>query len=188
MSQFGGPVFEMAQQRFHMIADHLEIPDDERNGLILPNRAITVCPIHMDDGRIAAFTGYRVQHHMTYGPARRHALHSQCRHRGSRSAQRCDRQLLRVGSRSSAILLDKGRGDGSPWTRAQPSWSQIVARAKKDGVSNRTGNGDRCRTSALRANELAACSRRDEDVGDGFARRALEARRTKTEMNRRRIS
>ena len=65
MSQFRGPVFEMAQQRFHMIADHLEIPDDERNGLILPKRAITMCPIHMDDGRIAAFTGYRVQHHMT---------------------------------------------------------------------------------------------------------------------------
>ena len=75
MSQCGGPMFEMAQQQFHAIADHLEIPDDERNRLILPKHAITVCPIHMDDGR---------------------------------------------GSGSSAILLDKGRGDGSPWTRARP--------------------------------------------------------------------
>ena len=87
MSQFGGPVFEMAQQEFHVIVDHLEIPDDERNRLILPKRAITVCPIHMDDGGIAVFTGYHVQHHMTYGPARGHALRSQCRHRGSRSAR-----------------------------------------------------------------------------------------------------
>ena len=61
----------MARQQFHVIADLLEIPDDERNRLILPKRAITVsCPIHMDDGRIAVFTGHRVQHHMTHGPAK----------------------------------------------------------------------------------------------------------------------
>jgi hypothetical protein len=68
------------------------------------------------------------------------------------------------------------------------SWSQIVARAKKDGVSNRTAARRSVSKARLRANELAACSRRDEDIGDGFARRALEARRSKTEMNRRRIS
>jgi hypothetical protein len=34
MSQFGGPMFETAQQQFHVIADHLEIRDDERNRLI----------------------------------------------------------------------------------------------------------------------------------------------------------
>jgi glutamate dehydrogenase (NAD(P)+) len=96
MSQFGGPAFEMAQQQFHVIADHLEIPDDERNRLILPKRAITVCPIHMDDGRIAVFTGYRVQHHMTYGPASGHALRSQCRHRGSRSARGLDELEMRA--------------------------------------------------------------------------------------------
>jgi hypothetical protein len=44
MSQFGGPVFEMAQQQFHVIADHLEIPDDERNRLILPKRAPDMGP------------------------------------------------------------------------------------------------------------------------------------------------
>ena len=36
-----------------------------------PKRAITVsCPIHLDNGRIAVFQGYRVQHHLTLGPTK----------------------------------------------------------------------------------------------------------------------
>ena len=71
MSLFAGPVFDMARQQFHVIADHLQIPEDERDRLLLPKRAIAVsCPIHMDDGRTAVFMGYRVQHHLTLGPAK----------------------------------------------------------------------------------------------------------------------
>jgi glutamate dehydrogenase (NAD(P)+) len=71
MEMFAGPVFQMARQQFHVIADHLEIPEDERDRLLLPKRAITIsCPIHMDDGRTAVFLGYRVQHHLTLGPAK----------------------------------------------------------------------------------------------------------------------
>lgn len=71
MTLFTGPVFEMARTQFKVIADHLEIPEDERDRLLLPKRAISVsCPIHMDDGRTAVFTGYRVQHHLTLGPAK----------------------------------------------------------------------------------------------------------------------
>ena len=44
---------------------------DERERLLLPKRAITVsCPIHRDDGSIAVFEGYRVQHHLTLGPTK----------------------------------------------------------------------------------------------------------------------
>ena len=71
MSLFSGPVFEMASKQFHLIADHLEIPQDERDRLLMPKRAIAVsCPIHMDNGRTAVFQGYRVQHHLTLGPAK----------------------------------------------------------------------------------------------------------------------
>src|SRR5947209_15253457 len=71
MNLFSGPVFDMARKQFNVIADHLEIPGDERERLLLPKRAITVtCPIHMDDGRTAVFIGYRVQHHLTLGPAK----------------------------------------------------------------------------------------------------------------------
>ena len=71
MSLFGGPVFDMAREQFRVIADHLEIPEDERERLLLPKRAISVsCPIHMDNGRTAVFMGYRVQHHLTLGPAK----------------------------------------------------------------------------------------------------------------------
>ena len=71
MTLYTGPVFEMARQQFHIIADHLDIPIDERERLLLPKRAIAVsCPIHMDDGRTAVFQGFRVQHHLTLGPAK----------------------------------------------------------------------------------------------------------------------
>jgi glutamate dehydrogenase (NAD(P)+) len=71
MTIYTGPVFEMARTQFHVIADHLDIPTDERDRLLLPKRAITVsCPIHLDDGRTAVFQGYRVQHHLTLGPTK----------------------------------------------------------------------------------------------------------------------
>jgi len=68
---YSGPVFAMAREQFHVIADHLAIPEDERDRLLFPKRAIVVsCPIHMDNGRTRVFTGYRVQHHLTLGPAK----------------------------------------------------------------------------------------------------------------------
>ncbi len=71
MTIYTGPVFDMARQQFQVIADHLEIPHDERERLLYPKRAIAVsCPIHRDDGRIAVFQGYRVQHHLTLGPTK----------------------------------------------------------------------------------------------------------------------
>src|SRR3954451_5078747 len=71
MTVYSGPVFDMARQQFQVIADHLEIPLDERDRLLYPKRAITVsCPIHRDDGRIAVYQGYRVQHHLTLGPTK----------------------------------------------------------------------------------------------------------------------
>ncbi|MDT7951548.1 MAG: Glu/Leu/Phe/Val dehydrogenase [Acetobacteraceae bacterium] len=71
MSVYGGPVFEMAARQFETIADHLHIPTDERARLLYPKRAVTVaCPIHRDDGSIAVYHGYRVQHHLTLGPTK----------------------------------------------------------------------------------------------------------------------
>ena len=71
MSIYSGPVFDMARRQFQVIADHLEIPADERDRLLYPKRAITVsCPIHRDDGTTAVFQGYRVQHHLTLGPTK----------------------------------------------------------------------------------------------------------------------
>ena len=71
MTVYSGPVFEMAVNQFGVIADHLEIPLDERDRLLLPKRAIVVsCPIHRDDGTVAVYEGYRVQHHLTLGPTK----------------------------------------------------------------------------------------------------------------------
>ena len=71
MTIYSGPVFGMARQQFQVIADYLEIPTDERDRLLYPKRAITVsCPIHRDDGKIAVYQGYRVQHHLTLGPTK----------------------------------------------------------------------------------------------------------------------
>src|ERR1700731_4248636 len=71
MTVYSGPVFDMAVNQFGVIADHLSIPTDERDRLLLPKRAITVsCPIHRDDGSVAVFEGYRVQHPLTLGPTK----------------------------------------------------------------------------------------------------------------------
>ena len=71
MTIYSGPVFEMAARQFGVIADYLEIPLDQRDRLLLPKRAVTVaCPIRRDDGTIAVFEGYRVQHHLTLGPTK----------------------------------------------------------------------------------------------------------------------
>lgn len=68
---YRGPVFDMARRQFMSVADHLEIPADERDRILLPKRTITVsCPIHRDDGSTAVFQGYRVQHHLTLGPTK----------------------------------------------------------------------------------------------------------------------
>ncbi len=71
MTVYSGPVFDMAAQQFSVIADHLSIPVDERDRLLLPKRSVTIsCPIHRDDGTTAVFEGYRVQHHLTLGPTK----------------------------------------------------------------------------------------------------------------------
>ncbi|OSJ13492.1 glutamate dehydrogenase [Bradyrhizobium canariense] len=70
-SIYAGPVFEMAKQQFVHVADHLQIPEMDRDRLLYPKRAIAVsCPIHRDDGRTEVFQGYRVQHHLTLGPTK----------------------------------------------------------------------------------------------------------------------
>jgi glutamate dehydrogenase (NAD(P)+) len=109
-----------------VIADHLEIPDDERNRLILPKRAITVRPIHIDDGRMAVFTGYRVQHHMTYGTAGGYALRSECRHRESRSARG-------LGERKCA-LAELPFGGGKGGVTVDPS---VLSRTELENLSRR---------------------------------------------------
>ncbi len=71
MSIYTGPVFDMARQQFQIIADHIGMPEDERDRLLYPKRAITVsCPIHRDDGSTVVFQGYRVQHHLSLGPTK----------------------------------------------------------------------------------------------------------------------
>ena len=68
---YTGPVFEMARSQFNSVADYLQIPDGQRDRLLYPKRAITISvPINMDNGDLAVFQGYRVQHHLTLGPTK----------------------------------------------------------------------------------------------------------------------
>lgn len=71
MMMYTGATFEMARKQFHAVADHLSIPEFERDRLLYPKRAIIVAvPIHTDDGGEQVFEGYRVQHHLTLGPTK----------------------------------------------------------------------------------------------------------------------
>ena len=71
MTIYSGTVFAMAREQFHLVADHLEIEEQDRDRLLYPKRAITVSiPLHTDDGQTRVFQGYRVQHHLTLGPTK----------------------------------------------------------------------------------------------------------------------
>jgi glutamate dehydrogenase (NAD(P)+) len=71
MEVYDHPTFRMACRQFDLAADHLAIPDCDRDRLKYPKRALTVAlPVHTDDGCTRVFTGYRVQHHLTLGPTK----------------------------------------------------------------------------------------------------------------------
>jgi glutamate dehydrogenase (NAD(P)+) len=63
--------WEVAQQQFDLAADRLDLDPGMRLVLREPRREFTVhFPVHMDDGSVQVFTGYRVQHNLGRGPAK----------------------------------------------------------------------------------------------------------------------
>lgn len=63
--------YQMAVQQFELAAERLELSEDMRQILRMPKRELAVnFPVRMDDGRIKTYTGYRVQHNVTRGPAK----------------------------------------------------------------------------------------------------------------------
>ena len=61
----------VAQQQFDLAAERLHLDDGMRRVLREPRREFTVhFPVHMDDGTVRVFTGYRVQHNLGRGPAK----------------------------------------------------------------------------------------------------------------------
>jgi glutamate dehydrogenase (NAD(P)+) len=71
MEIYAHPTFQMACRQFDTVADHLQIPDSQRERLKFPKRSMTVAlPVLMDDDSTKVFTGYRVQHHLTLGPTK----------------------------------------------------------------------------------------------------------------------
>lgn len=68
---YADPAFEMACEQFRQIADYLNIDRNDRDRLLYPKRAVAVAvPIHRDDGSVAVYSGYRVQHMLTMGPTK----------------------------------------------------------------------------------------------------------------------
>ncbi len=61
----------VAQQQFDLAAERLGLDEGMRGVLREPRREFTVhFPVHMDDGSVRVFTGYRVQHNLGRGPAK----------------------------------------------------------------------------------------------------------------------
>src|SRR5438874_8733098 len=71
MTIYDDEVFKMACDQFQVIADYLNIDQNDREWATYPKRAVAVTlPVHMDDGSTRAFQGYRVQHHIALGPTK----------------------------------------------------------------------------------------------------------------------
>ena len=63
--------FTIARWQLDAVAEHLGLDDGMRRILRTPNRELTVTfPVIMDDGRTEVFTGHRVQHNVSRGPAK----------------------------------------------------------------------------------------------------------------------
>jgi glutamate dehydrogenase (NAD(P)+) len=63
--------WHVAQQQFDLAAEYLNLSPGLRNVLREPKRELTVhFPVKMDNGDIEVFTGYRVQHNLSRGPAK----------------------------------------------------------------------------------------------------------------------
>src|SRR5216683_4541683 len=63
--------FQTAQRRFDAAADVIGLSDDTRRMLREVKRELTVhFPVRLDDGKVRVFTGYRVQHNISRGPAK----------------------------------------------------------------------------------------------------------------------
>lgn len=63
--------FHVAQRQFDQAAEMLNLPDDIRAILRVPQRELTVnFPVQMDDGTTQVFTGYRVRHNLSRGPVK----------------------------------------------------------------------------------------------------------------------
>src|SRR5690349_21979439 len=64
-------IWAVAQQQFDQAAEKLALDDGLRRVLRVPKRELTVnFPVTMDDGHVEVFTGYRVQHNLSRGPAK----------------------------------------------------------------------------------------------------------------------
>jgi glutamate dehydrogenase (NAD(P)+) len=128
MTVYSGPVFDMAAKQFGVIADYLGIPHDERQRLLMPKRSLTIsCPIHRDDGTIAVFEGYRVQHHLTLGPTKG----------GTRFAASVDLgevAALAIWMSWKCALVGLPYGGAKGGVHVDPS---LLSRAELEGLSRR---------------------------------------------------
>jgi glutamate dehydrogenase (NAD(P)+) len=63
--------FANAQRQFDIAADLLDLSPNLRRILRVPQREMTVnFPVRMDDGTIEVYTGFRIHHNITRGPAK----------------------------------------------------------------------------------------------------------------------
>src|ERR1700682_6449977 len=63
--------FEVAQRQFDEAAEAMGLDPAMREVLRVPQRELIVnFPVRMDDESVRVFTGYRVQHNITRGPAK----------------------------------------------------------------------------------------------------------------------
>jgi|ERR1700677_1687753 len=71
MQIYADPTFDMACEQFRVLADYLNLDSNLRERMLYPKRAMAVMlPVRMDDGSVKVFEGYRVQHHLAFGPTK----------------------------------------------------------------------------------------------------------------------
>lgn len=71
MHELDTPTFRLAVAQFDQAAEAMELDQNLRERLKLPQRSLIVSlPVKMDDGHVEVYTGYRVQHDSSRGPTK----------------------------------------------------------------------------------------------------------------------
>ena len=71
MNELDTPTFRLAVAQFDRAAEAMNLDQNLRERLKLPQRSLVVnLPVRMDDGHVEVFTGYRVQHDSSRGPSK----------------------------------------------------------------------------------------------------------------------
>ncbi len=144
--------WDVALRQFHHAANHLPLKRGIREFLAYPHRELTVnFPVHMDDGSVRIFTGYRVHHSTVLGPTKggiRYSLRvdlDEVRALAMLMTWKCALMHLPYGGAKGGVACDPGqlsKGELERLTRRYATEISVIIGPNEDIPAPDVGTND----------------------------------------------